>query len=150
MPGPVFRCWARRGAGSIATGARTTAASASRTTRRARAPAGRPTPMRRTSAGGGTPRAARRHRASAVEAHAPGASQYNAPVDSKLRPNHAVYLRVLRAMTPEQRLRKAFELTVSARALFAVGLRRRFPEMDDAAFARLLRERLDGCHNRNY
>jgi len=53
-------------------------------------------------------------------------------------------------MTPEQRLRKAFELTAAARALFALGLRRRFPEMDDAAFTRLLRERLDGCHNRNY
>ena len=71
-------------------------------------------------------------------------------MDSKPRPNHGLYLSVLRAMTPEQRLRKAFELTAAARALFALGLRRRFPEMDDAAFTRLLRERLDGCHNRNY
>ena len=65
-----------------------------------------------------------------------------------LSPEHAIYLRVLRAMTPEQRLRKAFELTATARVLFALGLRRRFPDMDEAAFTRLLRQRLDQCHNR--
>ena len=68
----------------------------------------------------------------------------------KPRPNHGVYLRVLRAMTPEQRLRKAFELGASARALFEHGLRRRFPVLGDTAFGRLVRERLDRCHNRNY
>jgi len=68
----------------------------------------------------------------------------------KPRPNHEVYLGVLRAMTPEQRLRKAFEIGAMARAMFTQGLRRRFPELDDAAVARLLRERLDLCHNRNY
>lgn len=70
--------------------------------------------------------------------------------DGKPRPNHAVYLRVLRAMTPEQRLRKAFELGDTARALFEHGLRQRFPELCDPEFASLLRERLDRCHNRNY
>jgi hypothetical protein len=69
---------------------------------------------------------------------------------AKPRPNHAVYLRVLRGMTPEQRLRKAFELGATARALFEHGLRERFPDMDDVAFRRLVRERLDRCHNRNY
>jgi hypothetical protein len=68
----------------------------------------------------------------------------------KPRPNHAVYLRVLRAMTPAQRLRKAFELGASARALFEHGLRRRFPDLGEAELARLVRERLDRCHNRNY
>ena len=68
----------------------------------------------------------------------------------KPRPNHAVYLRVLRAMTPEQRLRKAFELGASARALFEHGLRQRFPDRDDADLARLVRARLDRCHNQNY
>jgi hypothetical protein len=71
-------------------------------------------------------------------------------VNGKPRPNHAAYLRVLRAMTPEQRLRQAFDLAAMARALFALGLRRRFPGMDDIAFNRLLRQRLDRCHNRNY
>ena len=68
----------------------------------------------------------------------------------KPRPNHAMYLRVLRAMTPEQRLRKAFELGAAARARFEHGLRRRFPELDEPAFRRLFLERLDRCHNRNY
>ena len=68
----------------------------------------------------------------------------------KSRPNHAVYLRVLRVMTPEQRLRKAFELGATARALFEHGLRQRVPDMDEVAFRRLVRERLDRCHNRNY
>lgn len=68
----------------------------------------------------------------------------------KPRPNHGVYVRVLRAMTPEQRLRKAFELGSMARAMFEHGLRQRFPELGGAALAGLVRERLDRCHNRNY
>lgn len=68
----------------------------------------------------------------------------------KPRPNHAVYLRVLRTMTAEQRLRKAFELGAAARAMFEHGLRRRFPGLEDAALARLVRDRLDRRHNRNY
>jgi hypothetical protein len=68
----------------------------------------------------------------------------------KPRPNHGLYVRVLRAMTPEQRLGKTFELGATARALFAHGLRQRFPELDDATLAGLVRERLDRCHNRNY
>lgn len=69
---------------------------------------------------------------------------------TKPRPNHALYLRALRAMTPEQRLRKAFDLGITARSMFVHGLRRRFPALDEAALARLVRERLDKCHNRNY
>ena len=68
----------------------------------------------------------------------------------KPRPNHAVYVRVLRAMRPEQRLKKAFELGATARAMFEHGLRRRFPELGSSALASLARARLDRCHNRNY
>jgi hypothetical protein len=50
---------------------------------------------------------------------------------------HAGSLRVPSAMTLEQRLRKAFELGATARALFEHGLRQRFPGMEDAAFRRL-------------
>jgi hypothetical protein len=53
-------------------------------------------------------------------------------------------------MTAEQRLHKAFELGAMARALFSHGLRRRFPDLGEAEFGRLLRARLDRCHNRNY
>ena len=68
----------------------------------------------------------------------------------KPRPNHAVYLKILRSMAPVQRLRKAFELGATPRALFEHSLRRRFPDLDEPAFRRLLHERLDRCHNRNY
>ena len=71
-------------------------------------------------------------------------------MDPKPRPNHRLYLQMLRGMTPEQRLRKAFELSAFSRALFAEGLQRRFPGLSDDAFASLLRTRLEKCHNRNW
>ncbi|MFH1748432.1 MAG: hypothetical protein ABIG44_15470 [Planctomycetota bacterium] len=68
----------------------------------------------------------------------------------KARPNHREYLRVLRRMTPAQRLRKAFELSDYARSLFLHGLRRRFGDADEAELKRILLDRLEKCHNRNY
>ena len=68
----------------------------------------------------------------------------------KLRPNHKIYIQVLRRMTPEQRLLKAFELSEFSKELFIHGLRKRFPDLDDEAFKKVLLERLDKCHNRNY
>jgi hypothetical protein len=53
-------------------------------------------------------------------------------------------------MTPEQRLRKALELSEFSRALFVQGLRTRHPDLGPEEFAKLLRSRLDKCHNRNY
>jgi hypothetical protein len=70
--------------------------------------------------------------------------------DPKPRPNHAAYLRVLRSMSPEARLRKAFELSAFARALFRTGLRHRFPLLTEPELERLVRDRLERCHNRNY
>ena len=71
-------------------------------------------------------------------------------MDIKKRVDHRLYLQVLRQMTPEKRLLKAFDLSEFARALFAHGLRKRFPDLGDEDFRRLLLERLDKCHNRNY
>lgn len=68
----------------------------------------------------------------------------------KPRPNHAEHLAVLRAMTPEQRVMKAFELTQVSRDLFRHGLRQRFPALSEEAFHQLYLERLAACHNRNY
>jgi hypothetical protein len=68
----------------------------------------------------------------------------------KPRPNHAVYIRVLRNMSPEQRLRKAFELSALSRDLFLCGLRKRFPHLSSDEVKRLLMERLEKCHNWNY
>ncbi len=71
-------------------------------------------------------------------------------VDPKAQPNRQQYIRVLRAMTPSQRLDKAFELSKMARQLFAQGLRKRFPDLSEADFNSLLLKRLERCHNRNY
>jgi hypothetical protein len=71
-------------------------------------------------------------------------------MDPKPRPNHQRYLQVLRAMTPEQRLLKAFEMSAFTKALFREGLRKRFPDLSEEAFHKLYLERLALCHNRNY
>jgi hypothetical protein len=74
----------------------------------------------------------------------------NFTVDPKPRPNHARYIQILRSMTPEQRLHKAFEMSAFVKALFKQGLRERFPDLDEIEFHRLYLERLEKCHNRNY
>ena len=71
-------------------------------------------------------------------------------MDPKPRPNHERYIAALRRMTPQQRVQKAFELSALTRQLFAQGLRKRFPDLPEAEFHRLLLERLALCHNRNY
>ncbi len=68
----------------------------------------------------------------------------------KQRPNHNIYISVLRRMSPEQRLLKAFELSEFANQLFTCGLRRRHPNLPDEEFKMMLMERLDKCHNSNY
>ena len=68
----------------------------------------------------------------------------------KKRPNHKIYIRILRKMTPEQRLLKAFELSEFTMELFIQGLHKRFPDLTSEEFHKLLLERLDNCHNRNY
>ena len=61
-----------------------------------------------------------------------------------------MYLEVLRRMSPEARLKKAFELSEFTRALFLSGLRRRFPDASEAELKQIMLKRLARCHNRNY
>lgn len=68
----------------------------------------------------------------------------------KRQPNRRLYIEILRRMTPEQRLLKAFELSAMARQAFEEGLRQRFPDLPEEEFQTLLRRRLDKCRNRNY
>lgn len=68
----------------------------------------------------------------------------------KKRPNHRIYLQILRRMTPEQRLLKAFELSEFSKQLFIHGLRQRFSDVSEAEFREILLQRLAKCHNRNY
>lgn len=71
-------------------------------------------------------------------------------MDIKQRPNHKRYVQVLRNMTAEERLLKAFELSVFSKQLFIQGLKKRFPLLSKNEFNKLLNERLKKCHNRNY
>lgn len=71
-------------------------------------------------------------------------------MDPKPRGNHQIYIQALRRMTPEQRLKKAFELTDLSRRLFLHGLRKRFPDMPEDELRRLAAKRIRECSNRNY
>jgi hypothetical protein len=71
-------------------------------------------------------------------------------MNPKPRPNHHRYLQMLRAMSPEQRLLKAFDLSSFSKTLFLEGLRARFPQATAAEIHRILMARLEKCHNRNY
>ncbi len=68
----------------------------------------------------------------------------------KNRPNYKIYIQVLRQMSSEARLLKAFELSEFSMQLFIHGLHKRFPHLSDEQFKKILLERLDKCHNRNY
>jgi hypothetical protein len=61
----------------------------------------------------------------------------------KPRPNHRRYLAILRGMSPEARLRKAFELSDLSRELFRHGLKRRFTEKSEAELREIEMRRLD-------
>ena len=68
----------------------------------------------------------------------------------KPRPNHQRTLQILRSMTPSQKLAEVFKLNERTIRLFRIGLRRRFPDLDDAAFEKLYLQMRARCHNRNY
>ena len=68
----------------------------------------------------------------------------------KQRPNHRLYIDILRRMTSEKRLLKAFELSTFSNQLFVHGLRKKHADISEAEFSQILKERLDKCHNRNY
>ncbi len=56
---------------------------------------------------------------------------YNQPMAAKPLPNDDRYLAVLRAMSPEQRVRKAAELSELTKALAMAGIRSRFPDIGE-------------------
>ena len=70
--------------------------------------------------------------------------------DIKPRPNHKQYIEVLRRMTEEQRVAKVFELSAMTKRLFVQGLRQRFPDLNEEQFHKLMLQRLELCHNRNW
>ena len=68
----------------------------------------------------------------------------------KPRPNHQRTLRILRSMSPQQKMAQVFKLNDRTLKLFRVGLRRRFPELNDAEFEKVYLQMRERCHNRIY
>jgi hypothetical protein len=71
-------------------------------------------------------------------------------VDPKQQLNHRRYLEALAAMTPEQRLKKAFELSDMTRRLVMQGIRQRFPDATPEQLREVLLTVLERCRNNNY
>ncbi len=63
-------------------------------------------------------------------------------MDPKPRPNHRLYLQVLKSMTAEQKVLKTFELGELGKALLRTSLRTRFPKAAEAELHRLFLDRL--------
>jgi hypothetical protein len=53
-------------------------------------------------------------------------------------------------MTPGQKLAQVFKLNERTLKLMRIGLHRRFPNLDDAAFEKVYMQMRARCHNRNY
>ena len=71
-------------------------------------------------------------------------------MDLKPRPNHRLYLQVLRSMTVEQRLLKTFELSALGKELLRKSLRKRFPKASEEKLHRMFLDQLEKWHNRKY
>ena len=61
----------------------------------------------------------------------------------KKQQNHRKYIQVLRRMTPEERLMKAFELSELSKQRFMHRLRKRFPDLGEKEIKKLLLKRLE-------
>jgi hypothetical protein len=68
----------------------------------------------------------------------------------KTYPNKQRYHQILKAMSPQDRLLKTFELSDLANSAFKAGLRNRHPDLTDEEFEKLYLEKRSQCHNRNY
>lgn len=66
----------------------------------------------------------------------------------KRHPNHQVYIRVLRDMGPQNRLKKAFELSEFTRALTRRGLENLYPELAPSDVNRVFLKRMEKARDR--
>ncbi len=68
----------------------------------------------------------------------------------KPRPNHRIYIKILRKMSPEQRLKKAIELSKLARQLSLHGFRKCFPYRSEEEIKKLFLEYMQRWWDRTY
>jgi len=68
----------------------------------------------------------------------------------KKSPDHKEYIKMMRRLSPQERLKKSFELTELTKNLFLAGLKERFPDLTDREIKKIYLERINKCHNLNY
>ena len=61
----------------------------------------------------------------------------------KKQPNYKKYIQILRKMTPEERLMKAFELSELSKQRFVDRLCKHFPKLNEKEVIKLLLKRLE-------
>ena len=68
----------------------------------------------------------------------------------KTYPSKEKYHQILKAMSPQDKLLRVFELSELADSAFKAGLKNRYPRMTDDELHQLYLDRRLKCHNRNY
>ena len=63
---------------------------------------------------------------------------------------HREYIKIIRKLTPEERLKKCFELNELTKQLFLTGLKNRFPDLSQEEIKKLYLKRINKCHNLYY
>ena len=64
--------------------------------------------------------------------------------------SHKAYIKIIRRMSPEDRLKKCFELNELTKQLFLTGLRNRYPGYSEKEIKKIYLQRIDKCRNLNY
>ena len=64
--------------------------------------------------------------------------------------SHREYIRIIRKLTPEEKLKKCFELNELTKQLFLTGLKNRFPDLSQEEIKKLYLKRINKCHNLVY
>ena len=63
---------------------------------------------------------------------------------------HNIYIQTLKKIGAEKRLLKALELSDLTKELFISGLKKKYPDLSEKEFQKILLEKLEKCHNSNY
>ena len=69
---------------------------------------------------------------------------------SSINNSHREYIKIIRKLTPEERLKKCFELNELTKQLFLTGLKNRFPDLSQEEIKKLYLKRINKCHNLDY
>lgn len=64
--------------------------------------------------------------------------------------SHREYIKIIRRLTPEEKLKKCFELNELTKKLFLTGLKNRFPDLSQEEIKKLYLKRINKCHNLDY